>query len=214
MSRWRFLVNREGNKKPINSLDFQAGAVALFAMGLSYDEVSEKIEVSHTSVERWVAKYGVDMQLRRECQFWSKTKEVESGCIEWQYGIGNHGYGIAYGYCPDHNGTVHRVAWWITNGPISEGICVLHKCDNRKCVNPNHLFLGTRDDNNVDMRSKHRHSFGESHCFAKLTEDNVRTARLLVSQGKRSINSFATEFGVSGCTMYEAVNGITWKEVK
>ena len=183
-------------------------------MGLSYDEVSEKIEVSHTSVERWVAKYGVDMQLRRECQFWSKTKEVENGCIEWQDGVCITGYGSATGYCPDRNGTAHRVAWWITNGPIPEGICVLHKCDNRKCVNPQHMFLGTRDDNNRDMREKLRHSYGESHYKAVLTDDIVKTSRLLVARGERSINSLAIEYGNNSSTKYEAVKGNTCKEVK
>lgn len=50
----------------------------------------------------------------------------------------------------------HRVAWMITNGPIPDGLCVLHRCDNPPCVNPAHLFLGTVQDNNADRDAKGR----------------------------------------------------------
>jgi hypothetical protein len=85
-------------------------------------------------------------------------------CIEWpKYRRRRGGYGIRY-----HNGKnchAHRVAWEEVNGPIPEGMLVLHRCDNPPCVNTEHLFLGTNDDNMRDMISKRRHWKQKvSHC--------------------------------------------------
>jgi hypothetical protein len=77
------------------------------------------------------------------------------------------------GYGQIHAGTVikdaHRVSWELTNGPIPEGLHVLHRCDVRACVNPEHLFLGTNSDNIIDKIAKGRHPHGPGHYATKLT---------------------------------------------
>lgn len=89
-------------------------------------------------------------------RFWEKVdKRTEDECWEWKGSV-NHstGYG-AFGFNSKNTGA-HRVSWIIANGEIPNGMCVMHKCDNRICVNPKHLSLGTQDDNAKDRNLKNR----------------------------------------------------------
>lgn len=86
--------------------------------------------------------------------FYSKVKEV-NGCWEWQGAVSGPGYGQTRFFGKSF--AAHRVSYEIAYGAIKKGLFVCHKCDNRKCVNPNHFFLGTAKDNTLDMLSKGRH---------------------------------------------------------
>jgi hypothetical protein len=95
-----------------------------------------------------------------------KLEEVFGGkvryagnCWEWTGTRNQKGYGqIASGGC---KGMAHRIAWTLANGPIPDGLCVLHRCDNPPCINPAHLWLGTVADNNLDKKIKGR---GRGKC--------------------------------------------------
>ncbi len=91
-------------------------------------------------------------------RLWSRVdKRGDDECWEWQGGRVPCGYGsIGLGKAAAGNGRTHRVAWEITNGPIPEGMSVCHRCDNRLCCNPAHLFLGTNHDNVKDRDIKGR----------------------------------------------------------
>ena len=113
-------------------------------------------------------------------RFWEKVDKTGNYCWIWTAGVSSNGYGVFH---PTHNKHIgsHRIAWEQTNGPIPKGLCVLHKCDNPLCVNPDHLFLGTRGDNNRDKASKGRcqDQTGEKNPSNKLTKEEVGQIRAL-----------------------------------
>jgi hypothetical protein len=99
------------------------------------------------------------------------TGPLETHCLEWA----NNNFGKGYG-CFSLGGSsmsAHRMAWSVFRGDIPPRLCVLHRCDNRVCVNIDHLFLGTHQDNEDDKVSKGRHAFGERNSQAALTDDVV-----------------------------------------
>ena len=127
-------------------------------------------------------------------------------CWPWLGNVGNHGYGR---FGPNRR-SAHRVAWEKAHGQIHDSLCVLHRCDNRVCVNPGHLFLGTREDNASDRDAKGRLPVREHHPSAKLTWHQVRQARELRREGW-SWSRLAARFGVEFSTIRRAVLGMTWK---
>jgi hypothetical protein len=103
----------------------------------------------------------------------------------------------------------HRAAWELTNGPVRNGLFVLHRCDNRACVNPAHLFLGTHDDNMADMVSKGRQARGSVNGRAKLTEESVREILAVPTQGR----VLAKRFGVTPQCISRVRRGHAWAHV-
>jgi hypothetical protein len=97
-------------------------------------------------------------------RFHARTKRIESGCVLW---LGATSAGTGYGKVrlsnPRRLVGAHRLAWELAHCPIPDGLCVLHRCDVRTCVNPDHLYLGTKRDNARDMVSRGRWSNGRQH---------------------------------------------------
>ena len=89
------------------------------------------------------------------------SPEPNTGCWIWTRSVDSGGYGrISLGrFLSGYRCPAHRVSWMLHNGPIQDGLVVCHKCDNRYCVNPLHLFVGSHIDNFNDMVRKARHSF-------------------------------------------------------
>lgn len=106
----------------------------------------------------------------------------------------------------------HVVSWRLATG-YYPALQILHSCDVRLCVNPVHLHEGTQADNMREMSERGRSLHGTKNPKAKLTEDNVRLARELHSQGHK-FSPLARRFGVCKGVMRDAILGITWRHVK
>ena len=147
-------------------------------------------------------------------RFWRKVVKTDDGCWIWTAARSPRGYG-AFGRGSREARVIlaHRFSWEQANGPIPDGLCVLHRCDNPPCVNPAHLFLGTRTDNNRDMHAKGRANppRGERHPRARLTEEKVREIRRLAAAGI-SQRQIARMFGVSKGAVASVVTR-QWKHV-
>ena len=162
-------------------------------------------------------------------RFWSKVDKGESGgCWLWTACTHSFGYGL-FAFRGKQK-RAHRVAWVFANGEIADGLCVLHKCDTPGCVNPDHLFLGTRADNTQDMMRKRRNAFvvhlGERHGGSKLTWAEVREIRRLFEErgGKLGRGRYvrngkgitqvelAERFGVSPVLVGKILRGELWAE--
>lgn len=129
-----------------------------------------------------------------EMRFWSKVRKGKPDeCWEWT-GAMSHGYGAFF---VNWKCTViaHRMAYMLCKGPVPETIFVCHHCDNPKCVNPDHLFLGNHADNMHDGWSKERFPYGENHSKAKLSFREVSTIRRIGTRVKQRV--LASLFGVS-----------------
>ena len=107
----------------------------------------------------------------------------------------------------------HRCSWEINFGKISNGLWVLHKCDNPPCVNPKHLFLGTSLDNNRDAVKKHRNVYGERHPSAKLTNKEVLEIRKKFSHGLITRKELARKYGVSYECIVKVIGRTCWKKI-
>lgn len=140
--------------------------------------------------------------------FWSKVnKGVRfNDCWEWTASKNRKGYG-QFGI--QHRCRLaHRVAYALTHGDPGDK-CVLHRCDNPACVNPSHLFLGTKADNNADMRAKGRYARGETNGQSKLTRDQAFQIRW--AGGKQ--HEIAARYGVTQSTVSRIKADKVWIEV-
>lgn len=151
-------------------------------------------------------------------RFWEMVRRGPSEeCWPWTGSTRAGGYGAIAVRVPGRRhrlAPAHRVSWELHNGPIPDGLQVLHRCDNPPCVNPAHLFLGTNDDNVADMLSKGRNLVGQRCAHAVLTAEDVRRARVLFRSGTPLGDISRQLGGVNRGTIRSAINRSTWKWVE
>lgn len=144
-------------------------------------------------------------------RLWAKVRKTET-CWLWEGSFRRDGYGQINVGSPKAPLATHRVAYQITFGKIPNGKCVLHTCDVRACVNPQHLFLGTRGDNTNDMVQKGRACFGEKQPNSKLKTEQVQQIRKRFIAGERN-RDLAVLFSVSPSHIHRLVYNKQWKHL-
>lgn len=157
------------------------------------------------------------MKKTEQERFWDKvdfsSAAAGSACLEWAAGGLSCGYGMFSCVRNGHRRLhlAHRIAYEYEYGPIPEGMHVCHRCDNRRCVRAEHLFLGTDRDNNHDMirKGRARHPSGEESGSAKLTWEQVQEIRRLYSSGVTRATTLAAMFGVCRGNIHAIVTGKT-----
>lgn len=139
-------------------------------------------------------------------QFWSRVSvHSQDRCWIWNGATpkGEHGYGRFNGEY------AHRIAYRMSNGEIPEGMIVRHQCDNRRCVNPAHLLVGTAADNTGDAIQRNRLASGSRHGRTRLTDEQVAEIRSSSEKGRE----LAQRMGVSESTISYIRSGRSWKVV-
>jgi hypothetical protein len=162
-------------------------------------------------------------------RFWGRVKKGK-GCWLWQ---GYKDKKTNYGFVNARRllgapTTAQRVAWMLTNGPITDGLHVLHKCDNPPCVRPSHLFLGTQQDNNEDRDRKgrvargdrngsrtrpDRRAVGERCGSSRMTEKRVRRLRRAYATGRWNQRQLAARYGISQQQVSTITSRKHWKHI-
>jgi hypothetical protein len=158
-----------------------------------------------------------------EERFWEKVNKngpimphMDTPCWEWTASFTTHKYGQLWrredGYCIVAN----RASWILHFGEIPDGMLVCHHCDNTKCVRPDHMFLGTNQDNSSDMVKKGRSidQKGEKNYAAKLTDNDVIQMRLLWESGDCGRDELKNLFNVSKGTINRIMSHRGWKHIK
>lgn len=153
--------------------------------------------------------------MTHESRFWSRVNQLGlDECWEWTHKRNPAGYGL-FTMNRKHY-LSHRLAWRFLIGPIPNGMCVCHRCDNRSCCNPAHLFLGTQADNNKDCIANgradnflKRDKRGEKNGRSKLTKELVKDIRSMLDSGA-TYESISNLFGICKSSVYNIKSGRTW----
>lgn len=141
-----------------------------------------------------------------EDRFWAKVDKVTDpdGCWVWVGAMNRVGYGAVGGNTPEE--LAHRLSWTFQNGPIPPGMKICHHCDNRPCVRPDHLFLGTQAENVADAAQKMRWK-------TKLTASAIREIRHRYFIDGIGQSDLGREYGVSNKYIHKVVHQVRFKHI-
>lgn len=137
-------------------------------------------------------------------------KKGENDCWEWG---GHTVYGYGQMRINKQRYYTHRIVWELIYAPIPEGLYVLHKCDNKICCNPSHLWLGTIEENNKDRDQKGRRvvCFGEQNGNNKLTRKQVDEIRRVYNTGNYTYFKLGELYNTHYSNIGYIMNGKTWR---
>lgn len=154
---------------------------------------SETLALFANAPERFVRK----LKREGECVVWA------AACFKTGYGAAWTGEKVEY---------AHRYSYTLAKGAIPPDMEILHACDNRPCVNPEHLSVGTRKENAQDCVNKKRQTYGERNPMAKMTEDRVMEVRRRFAAGEKQ-RDLAKAFGMSAPAICNIVRNQRWKHL-
>lgn len=147
------------------------------------------------------------MRKRNIEDFKSKILIMESGCWEWQGYISKKGYGRTKFL--NKEWLAHRLFYTLIHGDIPDGKVIMHNCDNRKCVNPEHLVCGTQQQNIQDRNNKKRTAKGIKSGRAVLTEEEV----IYIRNSDKRKPQLAKQFNVERSTIARIITKELWKHI-
>ena len=193
---------------------------------LETPDIAKMCGCGYKLIWKWLVKHKIKRRTRSEVmtgrnitslkeRFLGKVnKNGPNGCWIWTGACNSEGYGNIG--VENRTEKAHRVSWELYNGKIPKGLCICHKCDNPKCVNPEHLFLGTNQDNTDDMIQKGREANreGEKNPKSKLTEEIVLWVRSEYDTGKYTMKQLAEKCNVIQSTIGKIINRKSWKHLE
>lgn len=165
-----------------------------------------------TDIEQFKQDFWAQVDIIAEGQ--NANNEAPGPCWPWLGSLSRQGYGIAR--VRKKQTSAHRVAFAISGGKLSkEKPFVLHKCDNKRCCNPSHLYAGNNSDNQFDRSRRNHSSFqiGSEHPGAKLTEDDVREIMDLWRRRVMTLKSLSARYGTRREHIWRIVSGRSWIHV-
>jgi hypothetical protein len=139
-------------------------------------------------------------------RFWLRVEKTES-CWNWLGSTEKDGYGrldIKYKHY-----RAHVFSWTLHNGPVPDGLFICHKCNNRRCVNPDHLYAGTPKENAIDTMRSGNCAVGEGNGNSQLNETSVKA----ILNDERPYGKIAKDYGTTETTIYNIKNRKTWKHI-
>lgn len=159
------------------------------------------------SQESWAPRISLSERFYASYQI-----NLSNNCWEWQKDIDRKGYGQIHSYRENKRVTLfaHRVSYELHKGTIPEKFLICHSCDNRKCVNPDHLWIGTQSDNMQDMIKKGRYNYGTKNRLSKLNHQQV----LEIKNSRESGRFLSKKFDVSEATIINIRKNRTWRHLK
>lgn len=210
---WKGNKDRDGYGYGYIDIDGSRKKVHRLAYELFFGSIPEGISIYHTCNNPLCVNPDHLLLGTKLDRLMNKIYRNESNeCWEWM-GSKRNGYGFIS--INNHIEYTHRISYELFIGKIPEDMCVLHRCDNPPCNNPDHLFLGTKGDNIRDCISKGRNNVasGEKSGRAKLTFNQVRKIRFDYKKGGISQRELAKIFGVGKTIIGNIVRNESWKEL-
>ena len=147
-------------------------------------------------------------------RIFSGVRRTQAGCWLYTGGVSSTGYGVVS--VRGRSVGAHRLAYELRIGPVPKGQCVLHRCDVKRCINPNHLFLGTKGTNNTDRKQKGRNADrkGEKNTSAKLEPLDIARIKRRYATGRYSQTEVGEMFGISQQQVSSIVRGQGWPHLQ
>lgn len=150
-----------------------------------------------------------------ETRFWSKVdRRGADECWPWLAAVRRKDEGYGAFYVDGRHRPAPRVAWTLTHGPIAPGLVVCHRCDNPRCCNPAHLFLGTPQDNDADRVAKGRQARGSRNAASRLREWDVWFIRRMRARLGAEPSTLARAFRITPAYVWELCKTPVWTHVR
>ena len=155
-------------------------------------------------------KLNAEQKIERLIKSFEKKVIKQDGCWDWKCPSQKNGY-LRIRFDIEKIGA-HCASWLIHKGKIPEGFQINHHCDNRRCTNPDHLYLGTRKQNDEDRVRRNRQAKGEKNGSSKLTDHNVEEIKRMLELGIKK-SEIAKAFNVTNAAIWFIETGRSWKHI-